>query len=201
MRTAFAKSSCFVMKGLFIRFELSLMPHYGFSFLMREITMKVRATYSTPTSWGYRGSKHRYTIHHRGTAKAWASFQISRKWADACIKRFFGYTQSFSLPGLEILQSGFGWYRVYLKNKANPDLIVALFRMINHVLLKEHQPTAVRVRTRKRYCVHNKPVSRVTLAKLALIDVLRMCVTTPVHAVTPNRLQQLAAVVNARYGH
>lgn len=157
-----------------------------------------RPTYQTKESWGYKGSTHRYTIHHRGTPKSWASFQLGRKFMTAVVQRFFGYTQRIVLPGIEVMPSGFGWYRVYLEDEnSNPDMIIALFRLINKVVFKQQEQRGPI--NRRHYVVRidnrGRPVSaerapatcKVRLEEAQTVDV--------------SKLQQLAAVVNNKYGH
>lgn len=150
----------------------------------------MRATYQTKHSWGYKGATHRYTIHHRGMPNSWASFQLARKYKTAVVNRFFGYTQRFVLPGIEVMETGFGWHRVYLADdESNPDMIIALFRMINNVIFKM-QP-AYGPQLKRRYALtvdkRGRTMHTVEEAKPA--------------AVGADKLHMLVTKINSKYGH
>lgn len=104
----------------------------------------MRATYSTESCFGYRGITHRYFIRNRNTPDCEASFQISKKlWEQFCSQSSAALRRIKT--AVDILESGFGWRRVYLKGAVKrPLLLRALFYLLNKFFLRNDEPTPPR---------------------------------------------------------
>jgi len=169
-----------------------------------SLTNTRRVSFKTDNgSFAYRGLGYAYIIRPT-TDGASATLRITKSLLTKFLKAYWPKNQHPNLKDMALTQSGFGWWRVHSLSEVGDSSVHRFFRYLNMWVLARNKAAElahqVSQHVKRRYTLLVEQVGHAMRVSPPQVPSPQVQATQPA-PVNPSRLEQLARVVNAKFGH
>lgn len=169
-----------------------------------SLTNTRRVSFKTDNgSFAYRGLGYAYIIRPTNDGAS-ATLRITKSLLTKFLNAYWPKNQHPNLKDMALTQSGFGWWRVHSLSEVGDSSVHRFFRYLNLWVLGQAKLAETAAQVQKAVKRHyTLMVEKVGHAMRVLNPTLAQPtpVPQPKALVEPSRLEQLARVINTKFGH